>query len=141
MRRPSRTFVAGLCLPLLSFPCHSIGVQAGGISGGQVVGVEGINNIRGGGSSAGCTHARRPATRFMSTRNRLIWALVAALCVHTALADGIGNAQVIGGAEGIHNGSSSSSPPASGNDLLLEDGVSFLLLEDGSSKLCLESGC
>lgn len=28
-----------------------------------------------------------------------------------------------------------------GNDLLLEDGSSFLLLEDGSSKLCLESGC
>lgn len=27
------------------------------------------------------------------------------------------------------------------NDLLLEDGVSFLLLEDGSSHLCLESGC
>lgn len=38
----------------------------------------------------------------MSTRNRLIWALVAALFVHTALADGIGNVQVIG-TEGINN--------------------------------------
>lgn len=48
----------------------------------------------------------------MSIRNRLIWALIAALCVHTAPADGIGNAQVVGGAEGINNASASAAPPS-----------------------------
>lgn len=39
-----------------------------------------------------------------------------------------------------HNAGSHTIVP-SNNDLLLEDGSSFLFLEDGASKLCLESGC
>ena len=41
----------------------------------------------------------------------------------------------------VFGGNISGGSGPTGNDLLLEDGSSFLLLEDGSSKLCLESGC